>query len=423
MGQASAATHLIGGSLIDGLGNDPVNNAVISFEGDRITYAGPQAGARISRGDQKVDVAGHAVLPGLIDAHVHHIYARYRNLSEIDRVPLEGSVVKAVANALIWLRAGFTTVRDVGTRGNIGVAIRDAIEAGVVLGPRVVASGQIICSTAGLADSDPAWIANTGGLGLIVDGPEEIRRAVRAQVKQGVDNIKIEGSGAEASFFAFTWMATMSSEEMAAAVDEARRYGKTVACHAQSYEGAKNALRAGVDTIEHGTRLDEESIELFRKSHTVLVPTLVTLYSVLELAEKVGAPAKQLAEMKVNEPLWLESLRMAKEAGVTIAAGSDIGNRYVQGDNAKEMILLVDHAGFTPMEAIVAGTTNAATALRRSDRVGSLRPGLLADVLVFGGDPLADIHQLLDMERIRLVFKSGKEVAGAGLDHTVEVLN
>lgn len=409
-------THLVGGTIIDGCGGEPLEDGVVSFADDRLVYVGDAAGARISQGDEVVDVAGHAVLPGLIDAHVHHIYSRYRNIGEIALTSVEGSTVKAAANARLWLEAGFTTVRDVGTRGNIAVAMRDAIADGVVPGPRVVASGQILCSTGGLADHDPAWIDNGGtSLGLIVDGPDEIRRAVRTQVKQGVDNIKIEGSGAEASFFAYTWMSTMSAEEMAAAVDEARRYGKTVACHAQSYEGAKSALRAGVDTIEHGTRLDEEAIELFRKADTVLVPTLVTLYSVLELAEKVGSPVKQLEEMKVNESLWLESLARAKEAGVVIAAGSDIGNRYLQGDNAMEMILLVEHGGFTPMEAIVAGTRNAAFALRRSEFVGSLQPGLLADILVFDGQPLDDIRQLLEKDRIRMVIKGGEPVAGTGV--------
>lgn len=249
-------THLIDGTVIDGLGGEPIAGGTVSFEGDRLVYVGPASGAPISRDDETIDVAGHTVLPGLIDAHVHHIYSRYPNIGEIDRVPVEGSTVKAVANARLWLEAGFTTVRDVGTRGNIAVAMRDAIEDGVVPGPRVVASGQIICTTGGLADTAPPWIENTTGLALVADGPDEIRRAVRSQVKQGVDNVKIEGSGAEASFFSFTWMSTMSGEEMAAAVDEARRYGKTVACHAQSYAAAKHALRAGVDTLEHGTRLD-----------------------------------------------------------------------------------------------------------------------------------------------------------------------
>jgi imidazolonepropionase-like amidohydrolase len=314
-------------------------------------------------------------------------------------------------------------VRDVGTIGNVAATVRDAIARKRIRGPRIVASGQILCPTAGLGDTLPPHWLKSHGLGCLVDGPHEIRKAVRQQIRNGVDNVKLAASGVEVGPYAYTWMTTFSAEEIAVATEEAHRWGRSVAVHAQSVDSVKFALRAGVDTVEHGTRLDEEAIELFKKGHTVLVPTLVTLYSVLELAEKVGAPAKQLAEMKVNEPLWLTSLRLAKEAGVTIAAGSDIGNRYVQGDNAKEMILLVDHGGFTPMEAIVAGTSNAAAAIRWSDRVGSVRPGLLADVLVFDGDPLTDIHQLLEKERIRLVFKGGKVVAGTGIGQLVGASN
>jgi imidazolonepropionase-like amidohydrolase len=403
--------HLVGGTVIDGLGSDAVDRGVVSFHGGRLTYAGPESGARISRGDDRVDVAGHTILPGLIDCHVHHIYAMYRNIAEVDRSSLEASTIKAVLNTRTFLEAGYTTVRDCGTRGNIAAELRDAIVDGLIPGPRIHASGRVVTTTGGLADSNPAWILNMASMACIVDGPDEVRRAVRQQVKEGVDNIKIEGSGAEASFHAYTWMSTMSYEEMAAATEEAHKYGKTVAAHCQSYEGAKNALRAGADTIEHGTRLDDEAIELFRRSPTVLVPTLCTLYSVLELAEKVGAIPKQLAEMRAHEQTWLDSLAMAKAAGITIATGSDVGNRYPQGSNAKELQLLTEH-GFTPMEAIVAATSNGAKALRRSDGVGSLEAGKYADILVVAGDPLADITVLQDRERLVMIFKGGQLVAG-----------
>jgi imidazolonepropionase-like amidohydrolase len=405
--------HLVGGRVVDGVANEPIENGVVSFDGDRILYAGPEARARRSSGDTVIDVSGQTVLPGLIDCHVHHIYARYRNLSEIERAPIEAATIKAMSHAGIFLQAGYTTVRDCGTRGNVAVNIRDAVDEGLIPGPRIVASGQILTTTGGLADTNPDHIHNCYGLGQVVDGAEGLRKAVREQVKAGVDNIKIEGSAAEASFFTYTWMSTMTVEEMTAAVTEAHRYGKTVACHAQSYDGAKNALRAGADTIEHGTRLDEEAIALWKKSKTVLVPTLCTLYSVLELGEKFGVPPKMVSEMRINEPLWLESLKMAREAGVLIAAGADIGNRYAQGENAKEIVFLATRGGLSPMEAIKAGTANAAVALRRDDRVGSLREGLYADIVVVDGDPLADIEQLLDRSRIRMVFKGGRQVAGS----------
>ncbi len=407
--------HLVGGRVIDGVANEPIEKGVVSFDGERIVYAGPEAGARRSAEDEVIDVSGQTVLPGLIDCHVHHIYARYRNLSEIERAPVEAATIKGISHAAIFLQAGYTTVRDCGTRGNIAVNIRDAVDEGLIPGPRIVASGQILSTTGGLADTSPEYIHNCYGLGRVVNGAEGLRKAVREQVKAGVDNIKIEGSAAEASFFTYTWMSTMSVEEMTAAVGEAHRYGKTVACHAQSYDGAKNALRAGADTIEHGTRLDEEAIALWKKARTVLVPTLCTLYSVLELGEKFGVPPKMVSEMRINEPLWLRSLAMAREAGVTIAAGADIGNRYVQGDNAKEIVFLAERGGLTPMDAIKAGTANAAKALRRDDQVGTLRQGLYADVVVFDGNPLASIGQLLERPRIRMVFKGGTLVAGSAL--------
>jgi imidazolonepropionase-like amidohydrolase len=407
--------HLVGGRVIDGIADEPLDGGVVSFADGHIQFVGPKSEARISRDDEVTDVAGATVLPGLIDCHVHHIYARYRNLAEGERVPLETSTLKGVVHTGFYLKAGFTTVRDCGTRGNVAVALRDAVNEGLIPGPRIVASGQILSTTGGLADANPDWMSNCYGLGRVVNGVDEVRKVVRQQVKAGVDNIKIEGSAAEASFYTYTWMSTMALDEMTAAVREAHRYGKTVACHAQSLQGAKNALRAGTDTIEHGTRLDEEAIELFRSGKTVLVPTLSTLFSVLELGEKFGVPAKMVDEMRINEPLWLNSLAMAKAAGVTIAAGADIGNRYPQGDNAKEIVLLAQRGGLTPMEALRAGTANGAKALRRSDSVGSLRPGLFADILVFDGDPLQDISSLLERDRVRMVFKGGVLAAGSAL--------
>jgi imidazolonepropionase-like amidohydrolase len=171
------------------------------------------------------------------------------------------------------------------------------------------------------------------------------------------------------------------------------------------------ALRAGADTIEHGTRMDDETIALFAQSGAVLVPTLSTLFSVLELGASLNLLPKQREEMEINAPLWLDSLRRARAAGVPVAAGGDIGNRYPQGSNAREMALLV-RAGLTPMEALCAGTSVAARALKRHTRTGSLETGKAADLLLFDGDPLADVEGLQDRARIALVVKAGRAVAG-----------
>src|SRR6185436_18245184 len=297
---------------------------------------------------------------------------------------VEAAVINAVVHARAILNAGFTAVREVGTIGNTSVAMRDAVAARKIYGPKIVASGRGIGGTGSGNDILPAHWESTAGR-LVVDGVDAIRKAVRRQTREGVDNIKFIASGGEFHPTNYTWMTTFSEEELRAGIEEAKRWGKTVAVHAQSYDSVKFALRAGADTIEHGTRLDEESIELFRKSKAFLVPTLCTLYSVLQLGEKLGLSRKQRDEMKVNEPLWEKSIRDAYKAGVQIASGGDLGNRYPHGDNAKELEYLVG-LGMDNMDVLRSATSIAARAIRRADRFGSIKPGLEADLLVVDGD-------------------------------------
>jgi imidazolonepropionase-like amidohydrolase len=386
----------------------------VLVEGGAIRAVGPAAGSPARPRDVTVvDVEGRTVMPGLIDCHAHLVYAGFRRFEDIDRCPVETAAINAVLNADVVLRAGYTTVRDVGTIGNVAVAVRDAVAAGRIRGPRVIASGQIIHPTAGLADTLPAcWELGGGGLGVRADGPAELVKVVRRQIRNGVDNVKLAASGAEGSPHAATWMTTMNAEELAVAVGEAHRWGRTVAVHCQSYDAVKQAARAGADTIEHGTRLDEEAIALVLETGAVLVPTLATLESVLELGEALNLSPKQRAEMQVNRPLWLESFRRAREAGVPIAAGGDIGNRYPHGANARELEFLV-REGLPPLHAIHAATGLAARALGRAADLGTLAPGKAADLLVVDGDPLADIRVLQDRARLWLVVQGGRAVAGA----------
>jgi imidazolonepropionase-like amidohydrolase len=395
-----------GGPLFDGTGRPPLASGFVAIQSGRIVSAGE--GADRPRGAHSLDVGGALIMPGLIDAHAHLIYAGLRGLDNIDRQSVETATINAVCNARAVLQAGYTSIRDVGTIANVAASVRDAVQAGKIEGPRIVASGSIICPTGGLGDTLPPHWSKRHGLGVCVDGVEDIRREVRRQIRDGVDNIKRAASGVEIGPYAWSWMTTMSEAEIAAAVEEAKRWGRTVAVHAQSYDSVKFALRAGVDTIEHGTRMDDEAIQLFKTSGAVLVPTLLTLFMVVDHGSSVP---KQAEEMAINHPLWLDSLRRAHAAGIPIAAGADLGNRVPHGQNAKEIGYLV-RAGLKPLEALKAATANAALALRRQDSIGRLAPGLEADVLVFDGDPVADVEALLDHGRIALVLKGGRPVAG-----------
>jgi imidazolonepropionase-like amidohydrolase len=401
---------LVNCQVIDGVSAEPVNNAYVAVRGGKIIGVGPMQHAPRDDGLSVVNVEGRTVMPGLIDCHVHLVYGGFRNMEEAIRCPVETAVINAALHARLILDAGYTAVREVGTIGNTSVAIRDAIQQRKIPGPKIVASGRAIGTTGGPADILPSHWESTGGR-CVVDGIDGIRKAVRRQIKEGVDNIKLLASGVEVSPHCWTWMTTISEEELAAAVEEAHRWGRSVAVHAQSYDSVKFALRAGADTIEHGTRLDDEAIALFKKTGAILVPTLCTLYSVLELGQTLRLSQKQQDEMAVNETLWVESVRKAHKAGVPIAAGGDLGNRYPHGTNARELAFLTD-IGMTTMEAIRSATAVGARAIRRADTFGALKPGLAADMLVVDGDPLADIKVLQDRSRLRMVLKDGELVAG-----------
>lgn len=392
-----AEIYISGGVLIDGTGAPPRPNRGILIKDGVITRLGRDA----PRGTEVFDAEGCTVLPGLIDCHEHLIYSsalepetwHLPGLRHIDRDSPELTTIKAARNAERLLAAGYTTVRDVGSIGGIAVAVRDATTAGLVVGPRVLAAGPIICTTAGQLDIYPPWIQRVGpSQAMFADGPEAMVRAVRSQVKMRVDLIKAEASGLEINPFTHSWMTTASEAELSALVAEAHNHDLPVAIHAQSSDGIKNALRAGADTIEHGTYLDEEGVALFQKTGAVLVPTLQTLFGTLERGSEMGVSAGVLAEMQTNRGPWIASVKMAHAAGIPIAAGSDIGARYAQGENAVELEFLV-RVGLTPLEAISAATGIAARALRRSD-IGAIAVGRIADVLILKADPMADVRAI-----------------------------
>jgi len=398
--------------VVDGLGNPMLQDGFVRIEGDRIAAVGPAAD--LPAGVEAFEAPGLTLLPGLIDAHTHLFYSGFRSVDSIATCSPELAALNSAANAWHVLRAGFTTVREVGTIGEVSVRLRDLVDRGELRGPRIVASGRIITASGGPLPGRPPG-SEAGGFAVWADGPAEMLKAVRQQLGAGVDNVKLMASGLELHPSIRTTDSVLTEAEIRVAVEEAHRWGRTVAVHCQSFEAATSALRAGADTIEHGTRLDEESLGLFLSSRSVLVPTLSTLYSVLELGDSLGLLPKQRQEMEENFPVWRRSLAAARKAGVPIAVGGDIGNRYPHGTNARELELLV-REGFTPMEAMVAATSMAARAVGRAADLGTVQAGKLADMILVEGNPLADIKVLQDLDLIRLVIQGGRPVAGAELE-------
>jgi imidazolonepropionase-like amidohydrolase len=368
-----------------------------------------------------IDLRDRYVLPGLVDSHVHLTSDTGGVLSQLEEVQLSpaAKAFNALTNARKTLSAGFTTVRNLGDRDGVTLALRDAIRDGQLVGPNIVDAGAAISTTSG--HMDPA-------LGFrddlrdaldrhdnLCDGADACRRAVRLQVARGVDVIKIATTGGVNSRIGAGLGQQMFDDEVRAIVETARLYGKKVAVHAHGQDGVKVALAAGVSSIEHGTTLDDECLELFRKSGAYYVPTLATVNGYLERIAADPNAYSPAVRAKVDWRIRItgESLRKAVPRGVKIAFGTDAGVSK-HGRNADEFELMVKN-GMTPAQALEAATVNAADLLGLSAEVGTLEPGKRADLIAVDGDPLADVTVL---KRVPFVMKDGvvfkDERAGRG---------
>lgn len=353
-----------------------------------------------------IDLRDAYVLPGLIDSHVHITGENGPN----DRIKsFEDSDVDAAfdgaAFALTTLKAGFTTVQDVGAGNTTIFGLRDAIARGAVPGPRIRASGSSVAVTGGHGDingySARVMAAMTGA--SICNGADDCRRAVRQQIKEGADLIKITATGGVLSNTAAGLEQQFSDDELKAIVEAAHSMGRKVTAHAHGKSGVDAALRAGIDSIEHGTYLDAESIALFKENGATLVPTVLAGATVTGWTNEPWLPAPSRAKAAEVGPLMVEMLRRAREGGVNVAFGTDTGvSRH--GDNAKEFALMVQ-AGFTPEQAIRAATVVAAEHVQMSKDIGTLEPGKYADLIAVTKDPLANVREL---ETVSFVMKDGK---------------
>ena len=355
-----------------------------------------------------VDLRDSFVLPGLIDSHVHITREQGPNarLETVTRTRAS-EALQGAHYARITLEAGFTTVANLGATSEAIFALREAIAVGHVAGPRIIASGASISPHAGHGDSHGYMpeVLEVLRSEAVCSGADDCRRAVREQIRLGADLIKITATGGVLSNTSAGLNQQFSDEELEAIVDAAHRMGRRVTAHAHGADGINSFLRAGGDSIEHGTYLDAEGMRLMRQNGAWLVPTLLAGDFVARIAsspDNFFTPAQTAKALEAG-PLMLDMCRRAHEAGVRIAFGTDSGVS-AHGDNAQEFALLV-RCGLTPLQAIQAATIGAAEHLQIADQVGALRPGMAADLIAVSGDPLTDVTEL---ERVGFVMRAGR---------------
>lgn len=402
---AQAATLVHAGRVIDGLSQTARTNQTVVIDDGRITAI--ESGFRAAAsGDRVIDLRNGTLMPGWFDMHVH-LTSEYSRTSEIDGYKKNEAdvAIDGVVFAERTLLAGFTTVRDLGDTYRASIALRNAINAGKQPGPRIIAAGKSIASTGGHADPTNGWArkfpADPGPDDGVINGVEDARKAVRQRYKEGSDTIKITSTGGVLSIAKNGLNPQMTEEEIRAVVTTARDYGFKVAAHAHGAEGIKRAIRGGVDTIEHGTFMDDEGMKLMKEHGTFFVPTLTAGRWVAEQAQDATffPPIVRPKALLVG-PQIQSTFAKAYKAGVKILFGTDTGvNKH--GDNAREFRLLVE-AGMPPMEAIRAATSAPAKFLELDDKTGSIAVGKLGELVGVAGDPLTDISV---MERVVFVMK------------------
>jgi len=394
--------------VIDGTGAAPIVNGAVVVTGNRITAVGPSASVRVPAGARTIDLGDATLLPGFIDMHTHVVGRELADPKSDAAAARDydayGAIV-GVGNAQRTLMAGFTTIRNLGAGNFDDLALREAIESGQAIGPRMQSAAHSLGITGGHCDENgykPGLFDGDHRVG-IADGPEAVRAAVRYQAKYGADVIKTCATGGVLSERAAVNVPQYTFEELKAMVDEATKLERKVAAHAHAGAGIKLAVRAGVASIEHGSFLDEEGARLMKEHGTYLVPTI-------SAGEGVEAMAKsgRLTGLRAEKALaaaagMRNAVRLAARHGVPIALGSDAGV-IRHGANGREFTLLVEWGGLTPMQSIVAGTSNAAKLLGWDDRIGTLAAGRLADIVAVPGNPLADITL---MEKPSFVMKNG----------------
>ena len=391
-----------GCTLIDGTGRDPIPNAAIHVRDERIVWAGPLSKLPgDARQLPQQDVSGKTVIPGLIDAHIHVCWNGNVSVMELVKRDRDLIVLEATATVRKVLATGTTTVRDIGGHNYVEMGIRQAINAGWIVGPRMRVSGKVICMTGGHAN----FIAREA------DGPNEMRKAAREQIKAGADTVKMMATGGAATPGQDVMASQLTVEEMAAAVDAAHSMGRTAAAHCHGTGGIKNSILAGMDSIEHCTYLDEETADMMLERGTAAVFTIgVSSPDLTNVAPPNQAEANRLKGILPGlRKRMSEATKLARDKGVFVGLGSDAGGNGLAPHDfcmAKEMESLVED-GYTPMEALTIATCNNARVLRWDKDLGTLEPGKYADFVVLSSNPLDNIS---NVRKVEAVYKGGQSM-------------
>ncbi|WP_101845902.1 amidohydrolase family protein [Halobacillus sp. Marseille-P3879] len=405
-----AYTLIKNGTLIDGLGGKPLEEASVLVKDNQIVKVGKDSSINAPEGVETIDAEGQYILPGLIDTHVH-MTMELKNIQDAVSTPFSYRFYESTQFLKRTLNTGITSVRDAGFTD---IGTKKAVEDGLVEGPRLQISINPLTITGGHGDNwtqsgvDATLQTYPGMPGGICDGVEEVRKTVRQMLRAGADVIKVHATGGVTSPTDHPEFTQFSYEELKVMVDEAYdRNGVKVMAHAQGAQGIKNAVRAGIYSIEHGIYIDDEVVDLMLENDTFLVPTLLAPVSVLESGEKNDRMAPYAIE-KSKEVIEAHKASIAKayEAGVKIAMGTDAGVME-HGTNLRELGLMCE-IGMTPMEAIVATTKTAAECLGWENKTGTVEEGKWADIIVTAMNPLEDIRSLENADNVTVVMKDGK---------------
>lgn len=389
-------------AYLDVKNGEIIKNVAVLIDGNKIVQVGKQGKVKTEQGASIINLKGKTLMPGLMDMHVHLNSDAEDNFLAAKGNSVPRQTVKAVKNAKKTLLAGFTTVRNLGASGYSVIGVRDGINAGEVPGPRIWAAGHSISITGGHCDdnfSPPEAKSISGG---VANGPWAVRAKVRENIKYGANTIKVCATGGVFSKGTKVGIQQLTEEEMKAAVDEAHLRGLITAAHAHGTGGIKAAIRAGIDSIEHCSFLDDEAIKLALKHGTYMSCDIYNTEYTLEFGAANGVPEENINKEKMVSKAQRESFRRATKAGVKMVFGSDAAI-YPHGDNGRQFSRMVTY-GMTPMQAIQAATINSATLLQQQGSLGQIKSGYLADIVAVDGNPINNISL---MENVTFVMKDG----------------